>query len=186
MNILLGVTGSVAATLTPRLISAFAASGVYGEVQVAATASSLYFWKMEDNADARVWTDDDEWESKRYVRGQPIRHIELRKWADVLVIAPLSADTLAKLAHGRADNLLTCVARAWDLRKPVVVAPAMNTMMWNHPATAEHLATLRRWYGERFVLVPPVAKKLACGDEGIGAMADITDIVQAVARTRPM
>lgn len=177
MNILLGVTGSVASILVPRLVTVL---GLHGNVQVAATVHSLYFWKPED-VGARVWTDADEWRADCYERGQPVLHIELRKWADVLVIAPLSADTLAKLAQGRADNLLTCVARAWDLGKPIVVAPAMNTRMWEHPATAEHLATLKRWYGERFFLVPPIAKRLACGDEGVGAMAEINTIVRAVA-----
>ena len=55
------------------------------------------------------------------------RVLQLRKWADVLLIAPLSANTLAKLSHGLADSLLTCVARAWDFKKPMIVAPAMNT-----------------------------------------------------------
>jgi len=176
MNILLGVTGSVAATLTPRLVEGLRKRG---DVQVVASRSSLYFWKIAD-VPIRVWTEADEWQNASYTRGQSIPHIDLREWADVLVIAPLSADTLAKLAHGRADNLLTCVVRAWDLQKPIVLAPAMNTLMWEHPATEEHLATLRRWHGDRLRIVQPIAKRLACGDEGIGAMALIPDIVNAV------
>lgn len=62
--------------------------------------------------------------------GDPVLHIELRRWADVLVLAPLSANTMAKVAHGLCDNLLTSVVRAWDYAKPMIVAPAMNTYMW--------------------------------------------------------
>jgi len=70
-----------------------------------------------------------------------VLHIELRRWADVLLFAPLTAHTLAKLALGLCDNLPTNIARAWDSNKPVLVAPAMNTHMWNHPLTADHLVS---------------------------------------------
>ena len=141
MKILLGITGSVAATLTPQLVTALRATG--HNVQVVATKSSLYFFDPTALG-VRVWRDADEWPGKRYVRDQEIPHIELRKWADVLVIAPLSANTLARIAHGQCDNLLTSVTRAWDRTKPIILAPAMNTMMWEHPATSEHLAVLHR------------------------------------------
>ena len=63
-------------------------------------------------------------------------HIELRKLASILIIAPLSANTMGKIANGLCDNLLTCIARCWDLkRNPFIVAPAMNTMMYEHPIT---------------------------------------------------
>ncbi|MBI4142594.1 phosphopantothenoylcysteine decarboxylase [Candidatus Uhrbacteria bacterium] len=189
MNILLGVTGSVATTLTPQLYEALRAAG--HEVQVIATDSAMYFFETEmfpgpitrseeeQHRIVHVWRDHEERPGKRYVRDQPIPHIELRRWADVLLIAPLSANTLAKLAHGQCDNLLTSVARAWDRMKPIILAPAMNTMMWEHPATAEHLATLQRWY-PRCTIIEPVTKRLACGDEGIGAMAPINTIAEAV------
>ena len=80
-------------------------------------------------------------------------------------------------ANGLCDDLLSCTARAWDLDKPVVVAPAMNTAMWSHPMTAHHLAALRGVY-----VVAPVSKALACGDVGIGALADVDDVA-AAART---
>lgn len=104
--------------------------------------------------------------------------LQLAKWADVLVIAPLSANTLAKLASGICDNLLTCVVRAWPPAKPVVLAPAMNTVMWQHRFTTKHLGELRAlgWH-----VVPPVEKKLACGDVGVGALAAPAAIVEAVA-----
>jgi phosphopantothenoylcysteine decarboxylase len=121
----------------------------------------------------------------------------------VLVIAPLDANTLAKLANGLADNCLTCVWRAWDRARPVVLAPAMNTLMWEHPLTARHLrqvaedawggappATLDlpgllEWINEscpRLAVAPPQNKRLACDDVGVGAMASLETILAAVAR----
>ena len=75
------------------------------------------------------------------------------------MIAPLSANTLAKLANGLADNLLTSVTRAWDFKKmkPILIAPAMNTMMWEHPVTNQHLETLSNW---GYTIVPPISKTL--------------------------
>ncbi len=80
-------------------------------------------------------------------------------------------------ANGLCDDLLSCTARAWDLDKPVVVAPAMNTAMWSHPMTAHHLAALRGVYDA--AVVAPVSKALACGDVGIGALADVDDVAAA-------
>ncbi len=177
MRVLLGVTGSVAALLTPKLADALAEQG--HEVQVAATRSGLYFFKREQLR-VPVWQDADEWPATGFQLGDEVLHIELRRWAELVLIAPLSANTLAKLAYAQADNVLTCALRAWDPARPVVVAPAMNTFMWRHPATAGHLRRLHRWYPQLHV-VAPVAKRLACGDIGIGAMAPIEDLCRAVA-----
>lgn len=177
MNILLAVTGSVAAIRTSELIDQLAH---IGEIRVAMTNQVQLFWEPRPND--RVYRDQDE--DRPYIRGQEVLHIELRSWADVLVIAPVSANTLGKLAHGLADNLVTNIARAWPRDKPLIIAPAMNTQMWEHPATGEHLATLTRWFGAQLTIVLPIEKRLACGDIGIGAMADIGDIVTSVGRVR--
>ena len=133
---------------------------------------------MGDHDRVQVLTDRDEWCEVAEV-GDKVLHIELRRWADVFVVAPCSANTLAKLANGLCDNLLTCVARAWPIgTKPLVCAAAMNTAMWEHPFTAKHVSTLRQELGVLFV--PPVAKKLACGDFGMGALASIASIVGVV------
>ena len=122
----------------------------------------------------RVYLEEDEWKAWKKM-GDPVLHIDLAKWADVLLIAPLSANTLAKLANGLCDNLITSVARAWDYEtKPVVCAPAMNTRMWNHPVTSVHCRLLKE--RDKIHFVDPVEKVLACGDAGIGAMAP-TDVV---------
>ena len=104
-------------------------------------------------------------------------HVELRKWADVCVIAPCTANTLAKLANGISDNLLTSICRAWDFKKPIIVAPSMNTFMYLHPITVQHIGVLQSW---GYTIVPPIEKELACGDVGVGAMAEIDSIVKAV------
>lgn len=170
MKILLGATGSVASIKVSRLAAALSDGGK-NEVRIVATPSAIKF--IGDSV--RVLGEVDEWQWTRV--GDPVLHIELRKWADVFVIAPLSANTLAKVSNGLCDNLLTSVARAWDFSKPMFVAPAMNTAMWEHPITSRQLAEICRW-GVR--IIPPVSKVLACGDVGNGALAEIETIVAAV------
>ncbi|KAF4953018.1 hypothetical protein FSARC_12498 [Fusarium sarcochroum] len=140
------------------------------------------------NVDA-VYTDANEW-AQPWKRNAPILHIELRRWADVLVIAPLSANTMAKIVNGMCDNLLTSVVRAWDVtgtvdgvKKKILVACAMNTCMWNHPVTATQVRVLEKeWGGENgwFEVLRPISKGLACGDVGSGAMASWETIVEAI------
>jgi len=202
-NIVLGVTGSVAALKTPDLVRALLAAGHH--VKVAATEPSLYFFDKSTLPAGILHRDRDEWTSDRYYRDTPVLHIELRKWANALLIAPLDANTLAKVVLGLADNLLTCVFRAWDVARPVLLAPAMNTLMWEQPVTARHLRRLAEdrglsppadnnpdaitaWINEQdaaLEIVGPIAKGLACGDVGQGGMAEVPDIVTAVARRFP-
>ncbi|GIW86838.1 MAG: phosphopantothenoylcysteine decarboxylase [Isosphaeraceae bacterium] len=195
---LLGVTGSVAAIRTSDLVTALSQAG--HEVQVVATEPSLYFFDPT-TLNVPVHRDADEWPASRYHRGDPVLHIVLRDWADLLILAPLDAQTLARLALGLSDNLLACVIRAWDYQKPLILAPAMNTRMWESPVTLRHLRTIfedragHPWqadwsletaaqrfaeYLPRIVLIPPQAKQLACGDFGIGAMAEVATIAEAV------
>jgi phosphopantothenoylcysteine decarboxylase len=202
-NILLGVTGSVAAIRTPLLFAELRRAGF--QVKVVATGPALYFFDPAELDSSRpgrnpevVILDEDEWPGyeagRRYRRDDPVLHIELRRWADLLLIAPLDANSLAKLAHGFSDNCLTCVWRAWDASRPVILAPAMNTLMWEHPLTRRHLRLLAgagapedcdqdgivTWINgnsSRLKMVGPQSKQLACGDVGPGAMADVSDIV---------
>ena len=176
MKVLLGITGSVAATLAPKLLIKLRDEG--HDLSVISTKSSEYFWAC-NHYNTNVYSDNDEWPDKQYTKNQPILHIELRKWADVLLIAPLSANTLAKIANGFADNLITSVARAWDPNKRIILAPAMNTFMWEHPVTVKHLLQIQEWF-PKTTIIQPIEKTLACGDTGIGAMALIPDIVSAI------
>lgn len=203
-NVLLGATGSVAAVRVPALVDTLAAAG--HAVRVVATDAATYFFDPAPLRAAGTLTlDADEWPGReageRYARGDVVAHIELRKWADVFVLAPLDANTLAKLAVGLCDNALTCVWRAWDTARPVVLAPAMNTLMWQHPFTRRHLRSLAADAGAGHVpghlsddaliqqindrsptlrVVSPITKLLACGDTGVGAMAEVPDVVAAV------
>jgi len=188
MRILLGLTGSVATVLYEKLIKELQSVGT---VDVILTNSARHF--VHNKVDGcKVFTDTDEWTFPMKLSGHPcnpntiqfhdkwekgdkILHIDLRDKASALVIAPCSANTLAKLANGICDNLLTSVTRAWDLNRPVIIVPAMNVAMWNHPITGEHLRKLHSW---GYHIVYPQSKMLACGTKGIGAMAEIDDIVK--------
>jgi len=187
-NIILGVSGSVAAVLTGKLAKVLME---LGEVQVVFTQQGYWFiehnmkakkeWQEALEAGAQKFVNDIEW-PVHYEVGEDILHIDLRNWADCMVIAPLSANTLAKIHHGLCDNLLTCVARAWEYKrngrfyKPLIVAPAMNTQMWQNEPTEDQVRHLTSTRGVR--VVQPVEKELACGETGIGAMAPIEDIVK--------
>jgi phosphopantothenoylcysteine decarboxylase len=210
-NILFGVTGSVAAIRTPLLFERLRQAG--HAVKVVATRAALYFFdpaELDSSHAGRnpqvVVLDEDEWPGQRWQRDDPVLHIELRRWADLFLIAPLDANTLAKLAHGLSDNCLTCVWRAWDPARPVVLAPAMNTLMWENRLTAQHLLAIAanagagrmpsrsnelspeaaiQWVNDptrqiHLRIVPPISKKLACGDVGIGALAELDQIVNDV------
>ncbi len=211
-NVLLGVTGSVAAIRTPELYRKLKEPG--HAVRIVATQPALYFFdpaELDPSHPGRnpavVVLDEDEWPGRsagrRWQRDDHVLHIELRRWADLLVIAPLDANTLAKLANGLADNCLTCVWRAWDPARPVVLAPAMNTFMWEHPLSCRHLRQLAgtgipgeldldatiAWTNQHTPnvhIVAPQSKRLACGDVGVGALAEVGEIVAAVnQRCRP-
>lgn len=191
MNILLGLTGSVATTVAPKLVERLKE---LGNVKVVVTKSANAFMRYDFDQwtafnGVSIYDDSDEWlwdnqDRNHYQKNDPVLHIELRKWATVFVIAPMSANTLAKMANGICDNLLTSVLRAWDFTRPIVLAPAMNTFMWQHPTTEKHLAAIRSWDINHRLntvsIVHPVKKMLACGDQGEGAMANIDDIVEVV------
>ncbi|WP_316359495.1 bifunctional phosphopantothenoylcysteine decarboxylase/phosphopantothenate--cysteine ligase CoaBC [Devosia sp.] len=102
-------------------------------------------------------------------------HIDLARWADVFVVAPATANVLAKLALGLADDLLTTVALATTA--PMLIAPAMNTVMWDHPATRQNLKTL---VDRGAAVIDPAAGTLACGEVGVGKLAPVAAIVEAI------
>jgi phosphopantothenoylcysteine decarboxylase/phosphopantothenate--cysteine ligase len=109
-------------------------------------------------------------------RAQPAHtHIELARWAQVFVVAPATANVLAKFALGLADDLLSTTAIAW--RGPIVIAPAMNATMWAHPAVEANYATLRM---RGSVFVGPAKGDLACGETGLGRMSSPAEIATAV------
>jgi phosphopantothenoylcysteine decarboxylase len=210
-RLILGVTGSVASVKCPALLASLRDCGHV--VRVVATRPALYFFdpgELDPSVPDRpaettpirtLFRDEDEWPGERYNRGDEVFHIAFRNWADLLIVAPLDANTLAKLALGISDNFLSCIFRAWDFSKPVILAPAMNTLMWQSPVTLRHLRQLlvdrstapvpHDWtldeaplifaqHSPGIVLIPPQAKRLACGDVGLGAMAEVTAIAEVV------
>lgn len=179
-HILLCCTGSVASLKTPELaalLQTLSSDACPVTVRVVSTDPARHFFSSAHlPAGVEHLTDADEWAAWRG-RGDPVLHIALREWAHLLLVAPLDANTLAKLANGLSDNLVTCVARAWPLgRKPVLLCPAMNTAMWQHPVTAPQVATLEGW---GCTVLRPVVKTLVCGETGVGAMAGLHEIRDA-------
>ncbi|KAI7830320.1 flavoprotein [Gamsiella multidivaricata] len=176
-RVLIGATGSVASVKIPIIVKTLLEEmSEQVEVKVVTTDAALHFFDRK-TIPVEVLADRDEWSAWSKIP-DPVMHIDLRNWADMIIICPLDANTLAKLAQGLCDNLLTCILRAWDERKPVIVCPAMNTNMWNHKFTAMHLSTLTDILG--YQVIPPISKLLACGDLGIGAMADYRTIVNEI------
>jgi phosphopantothenoylcysteine decarboxylase/phosphopantothenate--cysteine ligase len=170
-HILLGVTGSIAAYKAADIASKLTQSGA--EVDVVLTEHARRFvTEVTFRAITRrpVLTDlFDEPEERQ------IAHIHLAKRADVLLIAPATANILAKLAVGIADDLLTTLAQATQAK--MVIAPAMNTVMWQHPATQHNVRVLEE-RGAHFVY--PAEGMLACGDVGAGKLADTPVILAAL------
>ena len=170
--VLLGVTGGIAAYKAAELLRGFQKAGM--EVRVIMTRAATKFitpMTFEALSTHPVRLDD----VSEMRADSRITHVEDSQEADIMVVAPATANTLAKMANGIADNLLTSMCLAFA--KTVVVAPAMNTNMWEHPATQSNVDLLR----ERGVfVVEPGAGELACGDYGSGRMAEPDSIVAEV------
>ncbi|KAJ5167941.1 Phosphopantothenoylcysteine decarboxylase [Penicillium canariense] len=208
-HLLLAASGSVATIKLPNIIGALSKHRNLS-IRVILTTSATHFLNGHSpeqptieslstlpNVDG-VYLDLDE-EAESWVRGAGILHINLRKWAHILVIAPLSANTLAKIVNGMSDNLLTNTIRAWDtsgqldgMKKRIVVFPAMNVAMWLHPVTTQQIRVLEEDWGVRdgengekhgqgwFEVYRPIGKMLACGDIGIGGMREWTEVVSII------
>lgn len=178
VHVLLITTGSVASVKAPLIVKDLHTYDKV-KVEVIATKPSLTFFTKQEINDvgSRVWTDEDEW-TEGFNIGDPILHIELRRWADIVLVAPCSANTISKIAHGLCDNLATSVMRALAPTTPTYVFPAMNTLMYEHPLTSEHIRIICDVV--RYNVVGPIGKGLACGDVGLGAMTEWRDIVKIV------
>uniref|UniRef100_A0A0N4Z0Y7 Flavoprotein domain-containing protein n=1 Tax=Parastrongyloides trichosuri TaxID=131310 RepID=A0A0N4Z0Y7_PARTI len=178
-HLIIGVTGSVATIKLKELIDELYLKCPEDRlaIKIVTTQGALHFFDPSTISEV-VYEDRDEWGMWKE-RGDPVLHIELRKWADALVIAPLDANTMAKMANGICDNLLTSLVRAWDNNKPLFFAPAMNTCMWESMLTVQHLKILKELM--RWKEIPPIQKELMCGDKGYGAMASVQMIASIIA-----
>ena len=173
VRVVLGICGSIAAYKSPELVRLLVGRGA--EVSCILTANGARFvtpLTLQTLSRAKVYEgmfDSWDWD---------IEHISLAQKADIIVVAPASADMIARLAAGRADDLLSCVILA--ARKPVLICPAMNENMWLHPATKENVRRCVS-YGYRFT--QPQEGELACGVNGAGRLAELESIVAEINTT---
>ena len=162
-HILLGVTGGIAAYKTPALVRQLTSQGA--DVQVVMTHGAAQFVTATTlQAVSGRPVRSDLWDSAAEAA---MGHIELARWADCILIAPATAHSLARLAHGMADDLLTAMTLAATC--PVIVAPAMNHMMWKHPASQRNVDQLR---ADGVRIVGPDDGPQACGEFGPGRMPE--------------
>ena len=173
-KVVIGVTGSIAAYKAAELARLFVKNG--DEVRVMMTKAACEFvspltFKTLTRASVSVDTLDSpgKWE---------IAHVSLADWADVVVIAPATANTIAKMRMGIADNLLTSVVLA--AKCPVAVAPAMNCGMWRNPATVENIEVLK---SRGVKVIGPATGFLACGVEDEGRMVEPEDVFDIISKS---
>jgi phosphopantothenoylcysteine decarboxylase len=172
-NVVLGVTGSIAAYKAAELTSQLTRLGC--DVRVVLTADALKFitaLPFKTLSRHPVITDlyDEE-------EGWKPTHIRLADEADLLLIAPATANTIAKLALGIADDALSCIALALNPRARLLIAPAMNGKMWLHPATQQNAATLK---GRGAEFIGPEEGLLSCGYEGLGRLWPVEKVAERV------
>ena len=168
---LVGLTGSVACFKTCSLISRLVREG--HEVRVIATPSALKFVgtaTLEGLSMNRVWTEC-------FDEGHMMDHIQLARWADAFVVAPMTANHLNKFTLGLADDLLTTTYLAYEPSKPVFIAPAMNTIMYEHVTVQTSLDLLKN---RGVHILEPGAGRLACAEEGVGKMMEPDEIFETV------
>jgi phosphopantothenoylcysteine decarboxylase/phosphopantothenate--cysteine ligase len=184
MKVLVGVSGGIAAYKTCEIIRRLRDDG--HEIQVVMTEAATQFvtaLTFETLSGRPV-------ASSLWSGGDPsIEHIRLARWPDVIAVVPATAHTIGRIANGLADDLLSTLVMASRADVPVVLAPAMNTAMWENPIVRGNLARLREVDGgQRYRVVQPAEKTLACGETGMGALAEegriLAAIVEAAARSR--
>src|SRR3982750_2625878 len=170
-NIVLGVTGSIAAHKAADLASRLTKDGASVHVVMTRDAQKfitpLPFKTLSRNPVVTDLYDEEE--------GWKPTHISLADETDLLLIAPATANIIAKLAHGIADDALSCVALALNPRAAILIAPAMNGKMWLHAATQENAAKLR---GRGVEFIGPEEGLLSCGYEGLGRLWNVDEIVK--------
>ncbi len=174
--LVLGITGGIAAYKAAELVRLLVKANI--DVQVVMTEAACQFITpvtMQALSGKPVFTGM--WDAS-IPNGMP--HIELSRAADAIVIAPASADFIAKLVHGRADDLLStlCLARGSDTKKcPLLVAPAMNKQMWENPATQRNIAQLK---ADGISILGPDSGEQACGEVGLGRMLEAEDLLNLI------
>jgi phosphopantothenoylcysteine decarboxylase/phosphopantothenate--cysteine ligase len=170
-NIILGVSGSIAAYKAPDIVRRLQDLGA--EVRVILTqGGSQFITELSLQVTSRNKVHDNLWDKEVELS---MGHIELAKWADAILIAPTSANTIANLASGKADDLLSSVVLASDC--PILIAPAMNQQMYASASVQANLKTLTK---HQTLIIAPESGKQACGDIGEGRLAQPIDIAKQV------
>ena len=172
VNVLLGVTGAVAVYKAVDLASKLICAGA--AIRTVMTENACRFvtpksFEAVTNSPVytSMWTGVGEFN---------IEHINLTDWADIIAVAPATANTIGKMANGICDDLLSSILCAcWQ--KPILIAPAMNTNMWTNPAVQQNVKTLT---GRGVELIGPEKGRLACGTEGIGRLSEPQDILKRI------
>jgi len=170
MKRLLLMTGSIACAKATSLISEWVKQG--DEVKVVCSPAVLNFVglaTLEGLSQQQVMTSG-------YEAGGMMDHIHVSRWADQIILCPATANTINKLAAGIADEVVSTVwIAAHSLGRPMLIVPAMNSMMWQYPATQRAIQTLQEW---GVGVMQPDAGQLACGESGDGRMPEIADILK--------
>lgn len=172
-KVLVGVTGGIAAYKACSLVNLFIKEDA--EVRVMMTEAATKFvtpLTFQSLTNHPVYTDM--WKP---IDEHSVEHISLSHWPDAIIIAPATANTIAKIAYGIADNLLTTIVLAAKPDTKIIVAPAMNTFMWENDVTKRNIATIKK---DGKIIVDPREGVLACRDEGAGKIAENNMIVEAV------
>jgi phosphopantothenoylcysteine synthetase/decarboxylase len=175
-KILFGVTGGIAVYKACEVVRLMVKEGHETRVIMTDNArkfvAPLTFEVLSQNAVA-----DDLFAPRT---GPPVEHVEAALWCDLFIVVPATANIIGKLASGIADDMLTTIAMAIPGGVPRLIAPAMNVRMWENAVLQRNLDVLVEGKIGGFRIIPPVEKELACGDIGMGGLADIEDIAAAI------
>ena len=174
-HILVGISGGIAAYKIPELIRGLVKAGA--EVRVATTRHALEFvteLTLQTVSGHPVYSD-----VFAAINAHATEHISLPEWCDAMIVAPATANVVAKMAAGIADDALTTTLCSCVARKPILIAPAMNDKMWENPATQHAIETIRGW--ENIRVIEPTEGPLACGVVGKGRMPEVEELQEALA-----
>ena len=174
-HILVGISGGIAAYKIPELIRGLVKAGA--EVRVATTRHALEFvteLTLQTVSGHPVYSD-----VFAAINAHATEHISLPEWCDAMIVAPATANVVAKMAVGIADDALTTTICSCVARKPILIAPAMNDKMWENPATQHAVETIRSWQNVR--VIEPAEGPLACGTNGKGRMPEVEELQEALA-----
>lgn len=183
MNIVLAITGSIACFKSYDVARELFKRG--HKVKVVLTTGALEFIKPETFrylGIEEVYLPQDDFKPELLSKNSTVLHIELAKWADKLIIAPLGANTLSRLALGLNNDLLVSMFLALG-NKPVLMFPAMNTQMWQHETTQKHVENLKKIL--HIDIINPISGLLACGDIGSGKFPEVASVVELIETYTP-